>query len=704
MRSVALGRMGDSELLERFADRTGAKDEPAELAFATLVERHGPMVLRVCHAGLGNPHEAEDAFQATFLVLAQKAGTIHRGRSVASWLHGVALRVSHRARARAARRDRHERGRATVAGQSGGTQPDRAAIDRETWRIIDEEVGRLPERFRRVVVLCYLEGLTHEMAADQLGCPVGTVRSRLATARARLDRRLRRRGLGPEPAQPGLLVPAALAEGTIQGALHAGAGKGALAAVVSAEAAALTNATARSLGPIKAAIVSVLLAGALIFAGVYAAIRFAKAPENVRADTKGDGGNGSPARDSDSPIAAALDERDRTSKAFAEAYQKARSAEEKQAVANTNRKTQESLLQKILDLAAANPKDSYAEEALVTLGISFAPRPVFHRAIELLVRDHIKSESIEPLFRHAGMMTDPMFEFLCRAAIDKSPHPNIQGLACYRLARFLEIQASFFVVQAATPGRASAEAGAPPMGFESARQRLERLGPHALDDEAIALYTRVINEFIGIPSGELIANLTDDEIQGGQLASIGENAQIYLADLITHGVGKPAPEIEGLDINDQEMRLSDFRGKVVILYFGAPAAPGGVGKHFATEMAEAVDKVARQHAKDPVAVLGVSTVDPGASGGRESYQWALKASGSSARFWWDLQPYNRPGPIQAEWNARRRARLFVIDPLGVIRHNQFVSAEQLEKAVSQLLAEPKKATVPMPMPLDKGRP
>ena len=102
-------RMGDCELLERFADRNGENDESAELAFATLVARHGPMVLRVCRAGLGDYHEAEDAFQATFLVLARRAGSIRRGRSVGSWLHGVALRVAASARLRAARRQRHER-------------------------------------------------------------------------------------------------------------------------------------------------------------------------------------------------------------------------------------------------------------------------------------------------------------------------------------------------------------------------------------------------------------------------------------------------------------------------------------------------------------------------------------------------------------------------------------------------------------------
>ena len=171
--------LGDRVLLERFAERRDASDEAAEVAFAALVERHGPMVLRVCRAVLGDRHEAEDAFQATFLVLASRARSIRRGDSVGSWLHGVALRVANRARWRSARRRHHERRHAemtatTEADESHSRVPD------DVDRVLHEEIGRLPEKYRRPVVLCYLEGLTHDQAADQLGWPVGTVRRRLA--------------------------------------------------------------------------------------------------------------------------------------------------------------------------------------------------------------------------------------------------------------------------------------------------------------------------------------------------------------------------------------------------------------------------------------------------------------------------------------------------------------------------------------------
>jgi RNA polymerase sigma factor (sigma-70 family) len=183
----------DGELLERFGR---GREESAEAAFAVLVERHGAMVLRVCHQVLRNEHDAEEAAQATFLVLARRAASIRRRDSVACWLHGVALRVASKARVMAARRRTHERrgGQAMVARQANHTQGD-AILDHERWDLLHEEVGRLPDTFRSAVVLCDLEGRTQEQAAAQLRCPLGTVQSRLARGRAKLKARLERRGL-----------------------------------------------------------------------------------------------------------------------------------------------------------------------------------------------------------------------------------------------------------------------------------------------------------------------------------------------------------------------------------------------------------------------------------------------------------------------------------------------------------------------------
>jgi RNA polymerase sigma-70 factor (ECF subfamily) len=146
------------------------------------------MVLRVCRDTLGNAADAEDAFQATFVVLARRAGAIRCRESVGPWIYGVALRVAACSRkARARRRESDRR----VAKMVETNEPD--ADHTDVAKTVHEEVGRLPENYRAAVVLCYLEGLTHEQAASQLGWPVGTVRSRLAWAREKLRSRLVRR-------------------------------------------------------------------------------------------------------------------------------------------------------------------------------------------------------------------------------------------------------------------------------------------------------------------------------------------------------------------------------------------------------------------------------------------------------------------------------------------------------------------------------
>ncbi len=179
----------DGQLLERF---TLGKRELAEAAFTLLVQRHGPMVLRVCQQVLGDPHDAEDVFQATFLILARKAGSIRREDAVANWIYGVARRLSLRSRRLAARRRELERKRLL---RSGLTEPASESPP-EQWPELYEELDRLPQPFRAAIVLCDLEGNTYEQAAGMLHCPIGTVQSRLFRGRQRLRRRLERRGLG----------------------------------------------------------------------------------------------------------------------------------------------------------------------------------------------------------------------------------------------------------------------------------------------------------------------------------------------------------------------------------------------------------------------------------------------------------------------------------------------------------------------------
>jgi RNA polymerase sigma factor (sigma-70 family) len=177
----------DQELLRRFL---GERDEAA---FETLLQRHGAMVLGVCRGVLGNEADAEDAFQATFLVLAHKADSIRKAASLASFLHGVAYRTALKARDNSARRQKHE---AWAPQRRTTTDPDELSW-REVRQAVHEELDRLPERHRAALVLCYLQGKTQDEAALELGLPKGTLKGHLERGRSLLQARLVRRGLGP---------------------------------------------------------------------------------------------------------------------------------------------------------------------------------------------------------------------------------------------------------------------------------------------------------------------------------------------------------------------------------------------------------------------------------------------------------------------------------------------------------------------------
>jgi RNA polymerase sigma-70 factor (ECF subfamily) len=269
----------DRELLERFVT---AQDQSA---FTALVQRHGPMVLGVCRRLLHDRHEVEDAFQATFLVLVHKARSIGRPELLGPWLHGVAYRTSARAR-QAARR----RARTREAEAMPDSDPAVEAVWRDLRQVLDEELGRLAQKYRVPMVLVYLEGKTTDEVARQLGCPRGTVLSRLARGRERMRDRLVRRGVAlsvwvlagvlKAKAAPAA-VPVAVANGTIKAAVLTAAGK-ATTGAVSATVAALTKGVLRTmfLNKVKAA-VAVVLALSIVVASTVVVARRALADKPV---------------------------------------------------------------------------------------------------------------------------------------------------------------------------------------------------------------------------------------------------------------------------------------------------------------------------------------------------------------------------------------------------------------------------------------
>ena len=251
--------MTDGQLLECFITHRD------EAAMEALVRRHGPMVLGVCCRVLDHPQDAEDAFQATFLVLVRKAASIAQRELLGNWLYGVAYRTALDARAAATRRRRRER---QVAPMPEPEAADRADVWRDLRPILDRELNRLPDKYRVPIVLCDLEGGTRRDVAQQLGLPVGTLSGRLTTARAMLAKRLARHGLALSggalmvaltPSVASAAVPSPLVASTVAAAT---AGQGA-AGVVSAQVAALAE------GVVKAMLVKKLkIAAATLLAVV----------------------------------------------------------------------------------------------------------------------------------------------------------------------------------------------------------------------------------------------------------------------------------------------------------------------------------------------------------------------------------------------------------------------------------------------------
>jgi RNA polymerase sigma factor (sigma-70 family) len=262
----ALAAAADGELLARFADRR------EEAAFAVLLRRHGPMVLGVCRRVLKRHHDAEDVFQAAFLLLARKAGSVRKRASVGCWLHGVAHRLAVKMKTQAECRRCHEARAWELRHSEATSQSPRFAED-----LLDEALRRLPEHYRTALVLCHLEGRSHEEAARQLGCSVATLRSRLMRGRARLRAELTGRGLvlavGVEAvvltaSRADAVLPAFLVGATLKTAVHFAAGQ----TVAGAVPAALAEGSLKAMAIMKMKIVIGLIMALGLAAGAGAIV------------------------------------------------------------------------------------------------------------------------------------------------------------------------------------------------------------------------------------------------------------------------------------------------------------------------------------------------------------------------------------------------------------------------------------------------
>jgi RNA polymerase sigma factor (sigma-70 family) len=256
-----LARLTDGQLLQRFL---GERDEDA---FAALMERHGNLVLKVCRQVLHHEQDAEDAFQATFLVLARHAGCIRKTEAIGSWLYRVAYRIATKAGTHMGKQRAHER---QVRGTRAPTEPEAELGWRELQAALSQELNCLPEKYRAPFVLCCLEGKSGSEAARQLGWKEGTVSARLAQARKRLQQRLSRRGITLAAVLCGMALtqhataalPATVFQSTMKAAQLLAQGKGVSSGMVSARVATLVQGVTKAMFFAKLRIATVFLLAA----------------------------------------------------------------------------------------------------------------------------------------------------------------------------------------------------------------------------------------------------------------------------------------------------------------------------------------------------------------------------------------------------------------------------------------------------------
>ncbi|HLN28226.1 MAG TPA: sigma-70 family RNA polymerase sigma factor [Gemmataceae bacterium] len=282
---AACEELSDLDLLERFTH------EHEELVFETLLRRHGPLVLNVCRRVLQHDQDAEDVFQATFLVLARNARSIRKGASLGSWLYGVAYRLALKAKATAARRRAHERRLTQMAPTSSET----IRQDIELGPLLDEELHRLPEQYRAPLILCYLEGKTNVEAAGVLGWAPGSMSKRLLRGRELLRDRLLHRGIALSSAALVTLlesnaqaaVPPVLLESSLRAAILVATGKTA-AGVVSTQVLQLAEGVLHTMFSTKLKVFAALVLSACLLAASSGLLSRMKAAANPDAAASAD--------------------------------------------------------------------------------------------------------------------------------------------------------------------------------------------------------------------------------------------------------------------------------------------------------------------------------------------------------------------------------------------------------------------------------
>ncbi len=667
-----VGGLGDAELLRRFVEGRG--DPSAQAAFASLVARHGALVRGVCRRILRDLHAADDASQAVFLVLARKARTIRCEGSLAPWLHGVGVRIALRSRSSIESRRASELEGIDPAGPDPSPSP---AERDELLAAIDAEIARLPERHRAAVVLCHLEGLDHREAARRLRCPLGTLESRLHRARGRLRARLARRGLAP-----GGLTLAWSALGASSRAARPASFVGSTrvpGGPATARVAMLAGRSARRIAarPLRWIAAAMIGLGGL-GGGIGLTYRGAEAGDGAVGKTQAP----APASSVGDQIRAVLAEW----KAFAEAYERfqagKRTKEERAKALDGYAARYVLCSQKLLGLVELQPKDPAALDAILWHVSDFwksgkqGPIPDQQiRSVEVLLR-HFADEPRVAWRVQAARNGPPnrLDDRLLPGLAEGARRRQAKGLALLALAEYVEEKAGYVarVKESKPPFTLGRPGGPQTRPFDIAYEKELRAQDAALlRREAHRLFARVATE-----CGD-VWNAGRDEDDPEYLlwtvpSFLGDSATKHL-DALHGDVFGATNEISWRDRDGGTTRLSDYRGKVVVLAFWRDGE-GSCRREFAHDA-----ELARKWAGRPFVLVGFT-------------QPAQHSSDSTARYSLPFRRLDGREVVAEDVLIRERLGVWhspttvVLDTEGVVR---FRCGESLllEGYIDQLVRE-----------------
>ena len=342
-------------------------------------------------------------------------------------------------------------------------------------------------------------------------------------------------------------------------------------------------------------------------------------------------------------------------------------------------KLRKDFAKRFLALAERYPRTNAAEQALTWLVCndrSFERGPEAERAREILARDHVRSDRIKAVLAETSSVVSwgsPITENLLRRVLERSPYYEIRGLACYRLAELL--------IERSERVRIWQLLGRPPQSddrlIRSGPEQVALMGksdPSRLDDEAALLLERMIAEFPRVIENHNGKNELGIQLQGP--------AKTELDRLRRLSAGKQAPEIDGIDLDERPMKLSAYRGKVVVLYF-SPMYSIPPGTRTPMLVIQSLRGIAAAVSGKPAVILGATTWH------RDEFRTAIRDNSLPVRFWWDqAKADNLVGPIHTAWDAYDRgfgATCYVIDPRGTIRYKLPANSELIGRAVNKIL-------------------